>query len=104
MFTKSNIQAVKSMLKKHWQQCTVSEKIILVVAIVECIWIISLQVQVYSLVSLTNMQQAQIAQLEQASKKHNNLLYSMYMTTDDIQKKWHDLNFRVLTNTWKLNP
>jgi len=104
MFTKSNTRAVKAMLKKHWQALSSSERIILVVAIIEFCWILTLQIQVSSLISLTQMQDARIAQLEQSVKKHNNLLYSMYTTNDDLQKKWHDLNFRVLQNTWKLNP
>lgn len=92
------------MIKQHWQALTPSERIILAVAIAECIWIVGLQIQIGSLLSLTHMQQARIAQLEQAVKKHNNLLYSMSITNEDLQKKWHDLNFRVLQNTWKLDP
>lgn len=92
------------MLKRHWQQRTARETILVVLILVEFLWIIGLQVQVASLLSVTHQQQAQIAQLEQSVQKHNNLLYSMYVTTDDLQKKWHDLNFRVLLNTWKLHP
>ena len=49
------------------------------------------------------IQQTRIAQLEQSVKKHNNLLYSTEITMQDIEKKWHDLHFRVLQNTWKLD-
>lgn len=92
------------MLKQHWNSLPSSGRIILVIAAAECLWIILLQIQIGALLSQTQMQQARIAQLEQSVKKHNNLLYSMYMTNDDILKKWNDLNFRVLQNTWKLDP
>lgn len=72
-------------------------------AILLC-WTILLQLQVASLSSQVQLQQTRIAQLEKSYKKQNNILYSDHMTITDIEKKWNDLNFRVLENTWKLNP
>ena len=77
---------------------------VILLILIQFIWIIALQYQVCTLSSQAHIQQTRIAQLEQSDKKHNNLLYYVAVTMNDIEKKWHDLNFRVLENTWKLAP
>ena len=66
------------------------------------LWIAALQFQVYELADTISMQRVRIAQLEKQAKKQNNMLYSASQTLDDIEKKWHRLNFRVLENTWRI--
>lgn len=78
--------------------------ILVAVIIVQCIWIIALQGQLYFLSEQVHIQTTRIAQLEQNADKQNHQLYTDHLTISDIQKKWNDLNFRVLENTWKLNP
>ena len=68
----------------------------------QAFWIAALQYEVALLKEEVHTQQTRLTQLEQASQKHNNLLYSTYESMEDLNKKWHDLHFRVLENTWKL--
>ena len=70
---------------------------------VQFMWVIALQVQVSKLSSQTEIQEIRIVQLEQAVRKHNDILYSTSSVVWDIQEKWSDLNFRVMQNTWKLD-
>ena len=100
----------KKTLRQRWHSLLGIEKFLvgtclalLILVVVQCFWIIALTCQLYAVSEQNHMQQTRIAQLEQSVKKHNNLLYSTYTTMDDIQKKWHDLNFRVLENTWKID-
>lgn len=100
----------KKALRQRWHSLLGIEKFLagtclalLILVVVQCFWIIALTCQLYAVSEQNHMQQTRIAQLEQSVKKHNNLLYSTYTTMDDIQKKWHDLNFRVLENTWKID-
>lgn len=100
----------KESLLSRWKSLLGTEKLlaavffsIIALSVIQGIWIIVLQYQVSQLAEQTHIQQTRMAQLEQASQKHNNLLYATYVTMDDIQKKWNGLNFRVLENTWKLN-
>lgn len=99
----------KQSLKLRYQQLTGLEKLLTCALAVSCvlvfvqfIWIASLQYQVSLLKEQTRIEETRLTQLEQASQKHNNLLYSTYETMEDLTKKWHDLHFRVLENTWKL--
>lgn len=100
----------KRSLRQRWNALLGTEKVIagtavflLFLVIMQFIWIAILQYNVYMLTEQTRIQQARIAQLEQSVEKHNNLLYSTAVTMQDIEKKWHDLHFRVLQNTWKLD-
>lgn len=100
----------KRSLRQRWNALLGTEKVIagtavflLFLVIMQFIWIAILQYNVYMLTEQTRVQQARIAQLEQSVEKHNNLLYSTAVTMQDIEKKWHDLHFRVLQNTWKLD-
>jgi uncharacterized coiled-coil protein SlyX len=72
--------------------------------ILQLFWIIALQWELCDLADQVHMQEVRIAQLEQSVAKQNHQIYSHHLTIDSIQKKWNDLNFRVLENTWKLNP
>lgn len=74
------------------------------VVAVQFLWILALQYQVYSLSKQVHVQETRIAQTEQAYDKQNHDMYSAQLIISDIQKKWNDLNFRVLELTWKLNP
>lgn len=100
----------KRSLRQRWNALLGIEKVIagtavflLFLVIMQFIWIAILQYNVYMLTEQTRVQQARIAQLEQSVEKHNNLLYTTAVTMQDIEKKWHDLHFRVLQNTWKLD-
>ena len=73
-----------------------------ILVVIQFIWIIALQYQISLLQEQTRLQEIRLVQLEQASDKHNNLLYSTYESLQDLTKKWHDLRFQVLENTWKL--
>ncbi|WP_395754067.1 hypothetical protein [Megasphaera sp. UBA4352] len=73
-----------------------------ILVVIQFFWIAALQYEVALLKEEVHTQQTRLTQLEQASQKHNNLLYSTYESMEDLNKKWHDLHFRVLENTWKL--
>lgn len=100
----------KRSLHRRWDDLLGTEKflagaaaVLLLLVIVQFVWIAVLQYNLYTLTEQARIQQTRIAQLEQSVKKHNNLLYSTEITMQDIEKKWHDLHFRVLQNTWKLD-
>lgn len=100
----------KRSLRRRWDDLLGTEKflagaaaVLLLLVIVQFVWIAVLQYNLYTLTEQARIQQTRIAQLEQSVKKHNNLLYSTEITMQDIEKKWHDLHFRVLQNTWKLD-
>lgn len=100
----------KRSLHRRWDDLLGTEKFLagaaaalLLLVIVQFVWIAVLQYNLYTLTEQARIQQTRIAQLEQSVKKHNNLLYSTEITMQDIEKKWHDLHFRVLQNTWKLD-
>lgn len=100
----------KQSLRRRWDDLLGTEKflagaaaVLLLLVIVQFVWIAVLQYNLYTLTEQARIQQTRIAQLEQSVKKHNNLLYSTEITMQDIEKKWHDLHFRVLQNTWKLD-
>lgn len=100
----------KTALRRHWDDLLGTEKflvgtaaLLLLLVLVQFVWIAVLQYNLYALTEQARIQQTRIAQLEQSVKKHNNLLYSTEVTMQDIEKKWHDLHFRVLQNTWKLD-
>lgn len=100
----------KRSLRRRWDDLLGTEKFLagaaaalLLLVIVQFVWIAFLQYNLYTLTEQARIQQTRIAQLEQSVKKHNNLLYSTEITMQDIEKKWHDLHFRVLQNTWKLD-
>lgn len=99
----------KESLKKQYKALPGLHKAVILTAIGACslvviqfIWIIALQYQISLLQEQTRLQEIRLVQLEQASDKHNNLLYSTYESLQDLTKKWHDLRFQVLENTWKL--
>lgn len=101
----------KNALKECYARRTGLEKALIVgmmmlviLVIVEFFWIVSLQWEVSTLSQVNHIQETRLAQLEQSSKKQNNLLYSAGESLKDMEKKWHDLRFQVLHNTWKLNP
>ena len=105
-----NYLCKKKALRQRWHSLLGIEKLLAgtcialcILVVVQFIWILVLSCQLYAVSERNHIQQTRIAQLEQSVKKHNNLLYSTYTTMDDIQKKWHDLNFRVLENTWKID-
>ena len=100
----------KQSLRQRWLALTGLEKclasaamILLFLVVVQFAWIAALQYELHALSEQARVQRTRIAQLEQSSEKHNNLLYAAGITMKDIEKKWHDLNFRVLQNTWKLD-
>ena len=106
----SEFSLQKNALRQRWHALLGIEKFLVgtclalcILVFVQFIWIIVLSCQLYAVSEQNHMQQTRIAQLEQSVKKHNNLLYSTYTAMDDIQKKWHDLHFRVLENTWKID-
>ena len=106
----SEFSLQKKALRQRWHSLMGIEKLLAgtcialcILVVVQFIWILVLSCQLYAVSERNHIQQTRIAQLEQSVKKHNNLLYSTYTTMDDIQKKWHDLNFRVLENTWKID-
>ncbi|MFR7418590.1 MAG: hypothetical protein ACLUTD_09535 [Megasphaera massiliensis] len=71
-------------------------------AVLLFVWTLVLQVQVLSLSQTVALQRVRISQLEKQAQRQNNLLYSTSVTLNDIEKKWHSLNFRVLENTWRI--
>lgn len=71
-------------------------------AVLLFVWTLVLQVQVLSLSQTVALQRVRISQLEKQAQRQNNLLYSASATLNDIEKKWHSLNFRVLENTWRI--
>ncbi|WP_288907060.1 hypothetical protein [uncultured Megasphaera sp.] len=77
---------------------------LLAVILLQLLCISYLIVQVVELKNLSHIQEFRIAQLEQDYNNYNNLLYSLNESVQDIQKKWTDINFRVLRNTWRLDP
>ncbi len=106
----SELSLQKKALRQRWHSLLGIEKLLAgtcialcILVVVQFIWILVLSCQLYAVSEQNHIQQTRIAQLEQSVKKHNNLLYSTYTTMDDIKKKWHDLNFRVLENTWKID-
>ncbi len=106
----SEFSLQKNALRQRWHALLGIEKFLVgtclalgILVCVQFIWIIVLSCQLYAISEQTHIQQTRIAQLEQSVKKHNNLLYSASNAMDDIEKKWHDLHFRVLENTWKIN-
>lgn len=99
----------KRIVKKRYQslpgleKCLVlSVSVAVILVVIQFFWIAALQYQIVLLKEELHTQQTRLTQLEQASQKHNNLLYSTYESMEDLNKKWHDLHFRVLENTWKL--
>ncbi|MCH4166790.1 MAG: hypothetical protein LKF74_01530 [Megasphaera sp.] len=78
--------------------------ILIIVVVAQFLWILALQYQISSLSEQVHIQETRIAQTEQAYDKQNHDMYTARLIISDIQKKWNDLNFRVLENTWKLNP
>ena len=101
----------KKSLKECYARRTGLEKALILgammlalVVIIEFFWIVSLQCEVATLSQTSHIQETRLAQLEQSSTNQNNLLYSAAESIKDMEKKWHDLRFQVLTNTWKLNP
>lgn len=108
--TATEFDLQKRSLRRRWDDLLGTEKflagaaaVLLLLVIVQFVWIAVLQYNLYTLTEQARIQQTRIAQLEQSVKKHNNLLYSTEITMQDIEKKWHDLHFRVLQNTWKLD-
>ncbi|MGN0945842.1 MAG: hypothetical protein ACI4N8_05060 [Megasphaera sp.] len=85
-----------------WHCLSKGQKCMAIAAFLQLLWIVALQVQVYELSETVYVQRVRIAQLEKQAKKQNNMLYSASQTLDDIEKKWHRLNFRVLENTWRI--
>lgn len=99
----------KRILKTRYQVLSGLEKCLVlsltaavILVVIQFFWIAALQYEVALLKEEVHTQQTRLTQLEQASQKHNNLLYSTYESMEDLNKKWHDLHFRVLENTWKL--
>lgn len=99
----------KRILKTRYQALSGLEKCLVlsltaavILVAIQFFWIAALQYEVALLKEEVHTQQTRLTQLEQASQKHNNLLYSTYESMEDLNKKWHDLHFRVLENTWKL--
>ena len=99
----------KRILKTRYQALSGLEKCLVlsltaavILVVIQFFWIAALQYEVALLKEEVHTQQTRLTQLEQASQKHNNLLYSTYESMEDLNKKWHDLHFRVLENTWKL--
>lgn len=99
----------KRILKTRYQALSGLEKCLVlsltaavILVVIQFFWITALQYEVALLKEEVHTQQTRLTQLEQASQKHNNLLYSTYESMEDLNKKWHDLHFRVLENTWKL--
>ena len=100
----------KEMARQRWHALMGIDRIYVIallciagLALIEFIWIISLQVQLSALADRAEVQETRITQLETSNRKHNDMLYSTYSTVWDIQEKWSDLNFRVMQNTWKLD-
>ena len=89
-------------LCKAWQGLSKTQKYITAAAVLLLAWNVVLQIQVLELSKTAALQQVRISQLEKQAQKQNNLLYSASITLDDIEKKWHSLNFRVLENTWRI--
>ena len=85
-----------------WHGLPKAQKCVVIVALLEFFWSAALQFQVYELADTISTQRVRMAQLEKQAKKQNNMLYSASQTLDDIEKKWHRLNFRVLENTWRI--
>ena len=99
----------KRILKTRYQALSGLEKCLVlsltaavILVVIQFFWIAALQYEVALLKEEVHTQQTRLTQLEQASQKHNNLLYSTYESMEDLNKKWHNLHFRVLENTWKL--
>lgn len=99
----------KRILKTRYQALSGLEKCLVlsltaavILVVIQFFWIAALQYEVALLKEEVHTQQTRLTQLEQASQKHNSLLYSTYESMEDLNKKWHDLHFRVLENTWKL--
>lgn len=99
----------KRILKTRYQALSGLEKCLVlsltaavILVVIQFFWIAALQYEVALLKEEVHTHQTRLTQLEQASQKHNNLLYSTYESMEDLNKKWHDLHFRVLENTWKL--
>ena len=104
------VKARTDELRQRWQALKETERLYVTILLfmagficVQFMWVIALQVQVSKLSSQTEIQEIRIAQLEQAVRKHNDILYSTSSVVWDIQEKWSDLNFRVMQNTWKLD-
>ncbi|MGN0947983.1 MAG: hypothetical protein ACI4NR_03715 [Megasphaera sp.] len=89
-------------LRESWHGLSKGQRCLIAAALLQLLWIIVLQVQVFELSETVYTQRVRIAQLEKQAKKQNNMLYSASQTLDDMEKKWHRLNFRVLENTWRL--
>ncbi|WP_418519825.1 hypothetical protein [Megasphaera massiliensis] len=89
-------------LQKNWQDLSKKQKGLTAAALLLLLWNVVLQVEVLDLSKTVALQQVRISQLEKQAQKQNNLLYSASVTLNDIEKKWHSLNFRVLENTWRI--
>ena len=89
-------------LRESWHGLPKAQRCLAAAALLQLLWIIALQVQVFELSETVYTQRVRIAQLEKQAKKQNNMLYSASQTLDDMEKKWHRLNFRVLENTWRI--
>lgn len=90
-------------LKQTWQRLPKSQKILAAAAAAELLWIIALQVQVAQLESTVYTQEVRLAQLEKQAQKQNNFLYSAQQDLSSLKDALHDLNFRVLDNTWRID-
>ncbi len=103
-------QSQKDAVSRRWRAFTGLEKLLaittfafFVLVIVQCLWIAVLHYHVSVLSEQLLIQRTRIAQMEQTVKNHDIQLYTAESTMKDIEKKWHNLNFRVLENTWKLD-
>ena len=89
-------------LLKTWQGLSKTQRYLTAAAVLLLAWNLVLQVQILTLSKTVALQQVRISQLEKQAQRQNNLLYSASVTLNDIEKKWHSLNFRVLENTWRI--
>lgn len=89
-------------LLQTWQGLSKTQRYIVGAVVLLLAWNLVLQVQLLTLSKTVALQQVRISQLEKQAQRQNNLLYSASVTLNDIEKKWHSLNFRVLENTWRI--
>ena len=89
-------------LVTNWHGLSKGQKYMTAAVVLLLGWTLVLQVQVLALSQTVALQRVRISQLEKQAQKQNNLLYSASITLDDMEKKWHSLNFRVLENTWRI--
>ena len=89
-------------LVTNWHGLSKGQKYMTAAVVLLLGWTLVPQVQVLALSQTVALQRVRISQLEKQAQKQNNLLYSASITLDDMEKKWHSLNFRVLENTWRI--